>query len=345
MNDYIKEDVDKVIDYYGFEYIDKGDYYILPTYCHNPDGDGSHKLYIYLNDNSVNLYCYTNCGSFDLVGLVMKYRDMNYFDAKNELDVITGHGKIFGFKDVSVLNPVQRIRKRTHQYEKIQAIDNQVMNNFYPYSYQGWIDEGISNYTQEKFGIMFDIKNKRIIIPQVDTKGNLIGVRQRSLLSYDIDNFGKYRPINMNGRVLRIPTGQYLYGEYQNIESIMDTHQVILFEGEKSVLKYDTMTNGNGNSLALSGSFISPWQVDELTKIGVNEIVVGLDKDYRDEREMELKAKIILKTFERYANRFNISVLFDPLDGELGYKFSPVDCGKDKFESLMRDRKMIIGKE
>ena len=50
---YTKEDVGKVIAYFGLEYQDIGNAYVLPTYCHHPEGSGHKKLYIYFNEDSV----------------------------------------------------------------------------------------------------------------------------------------------------------------------------------------------------------------------------------------------------------------------------------------------------
>lgn len=304
---YTKADVDMVIEHYGFEYKDVGGYYQMRTYCHNPEGDGSHKLYIYFNDDDVNFQCYTNCDHMDLVQFIMHYREENYYDAKDELDSIIGASRMIGFEVKKAFNPASRLKKKKQEIEEIKKLNKAILNHYYNYQYGSWISEGISMRTQNKFGIRYSIEENKIIIPQLDKDGNLIGVRGRALNSFEVDRYGKYRPVVYNHESLKYPTGQNLYGLYYNKEEIVKTQQVVVFESEKSVMQMDTFQNGHGNGVALSGSFISEWQLDELSKLGVNEIVIGLDKDYNSKSGQRTRATIITKMFRKLVTRFNVT--------------------------------------
>lgn len=61
----------------GGEPIQENDtYFISRTICHNPAGEGSHKLYYY--DNTKLFRCYTSCGeAFDIYQLILKIKQMN----------------------------------------------------------------------------------------------------------------------------------------------------------------------------------------------------------------------------------------------------------------------------
>lgn len=342
--DYYKNDLIKVIKYYGLDYKDGGDYYQLRTYCHHQDGDGNYKLYVYFNDNDVvSLYCYSNCGSMNLVGFIMHYKECDYPSAQSEIDMIVGKRQITGFVAQDLYNPAKQFEKRheSKSSDDIKRLSAGILSAYSPYAYGGWVNENISVKTQAKFNIRYSISENKIIIPQVDKDGELIGIRGRSLDPYEVEMFGKYRPVRFRGKMLSYPTSLNWYGLYQNKETIMKTGQVIIFESEKSVMQLDTIMNGKGNGLALSGSSISDYQINELMKLNINEVVVGLDKDYRDESGYNIHANMIVKMFKKLLVRFNVTVIFDDVDGLLGYKDSPTDRGKDVFLKLMRTRKVM----
>lgn len=341
---YYKSDLNKVIDYYGFDYREGNGNCQLRTYCHHHNGDGNYKLYAYFDDDeSVHLYCYSSCGSMDLVGFIMRYKDCNYHTAQNEIDMIVGRRHKVGFVAQELYNPAKQLEKRHENKSSadIKRLSAEILSSYSNYAYEGWVNEGISAETQAKFGIRFSIPDNKVIIPQVDKDGELIGVRGRSLDQYEVETYGKYRPVTFRGQTLSFPTSLNWYGLYQNKEIIMKTKQAIIFESEKSVMQLDTMMDGHGNGLALSGSSISNWQIRELMKLDINEVVIALDKDYKDQNGYNLHANMIVKMFQKLLIRFNVSVMFDDVDGVLGYKDSPTDRGKDVFLKLMRERKMM----
>lgn len=56
------EDVFRLLERLGAEPIDKGDFILCKTICHNPDPkDASYKLYYYKNSHI--FYCYTEDGA------------------------------------------------------------------------------------------------------------------------------------------------------------------------------------------------------------------------------------------------------------------------------------------
>jgi hypothetical protein len=341
---YYKSDLNKVIDYYGLDYREGNGNCQLRTYCHHHNGDGNYKLYAYFDDDeSVHLYCYSSCGSMDLVGFIMHYKDCDYRTAQNEIDMIVGRRHRVGFVAQELYNPAKQLEKRHENKSSadIKRLSAEILSSYSNYAYEGWVNEGISAETQAKFGIRFSIPDNKVIIPQVDKDGELIGVRGRSLDDYEVEMYGKYRPVTFRGKTLSFPTSLNWYGLYQNKETIMKTKQVIIFESEKSVMQLDTMMNGHGNGLALSGSSISDWQIRELMKLDINEVVVGLDKDYKDDVGYNLHANLIVKMFSKLLLRFNVTVIFDDVDGLLGYKDSPTDCGKETFLKLMKTRKVM----
>ena len=68
------EDIITLLDHFGAEPEQRGDYIVARTICH--DGD-SRKLYYYENDGMGLFQCYTHCGSFDVFELVQKVKHLD----------------------------------------------------------------------------------------------------------------------------------------------------------------------------------------------------------------------------------------------------------------------------
>ena len=146
---------------------------------------------------------------------------------------------------------------------------------------QEWIDEGISIGTMAKYEIEYYPSKNCIVLPCRDKEYNLIGIRGR----YFYGEGGKYRPIKLlDGTMYNFPTSMFMYGEWQNKESIQRQHKVILVEGEKSVIKSDSWYGDNSITLALYGSSLGGEHIRTLIKLGVDEVCLGIDYDYHVRR-------------------------------------------------------------
>lgn len=337
---YNKEDINKVISYFGLEFQDIGNAYVLPTYCHNPDGTGSKKLFIYFNEDAVVFHCYTSCGSMTLEKFIERYRDCNYYDAKRLIDEILDKS-LDGFNNLykEELLETPFATKKKKEFKVNEVVDDSVLNSFYPIPYGGWTEEGISYRTQKKFDIRFDIARQAVIIPQLNEDGKLVGVRRRALNKSDIELEGKYKPIFANGRWLNADSSTILYGLFENKENIIKSKKAIVFEAEKSVMQLDTFYNGKAPAVALYGSNINNYQADLLRKLGIEELIVALDKEYQNEHEYQTYLKVLVKKFQKFQAFFTITFVLDDFNSSLlGYKDSPSDQGREVFEKLLRRR-------
>lgn len=337
---YTKDDIDKVISYFGLEYQEAGDAYVLPTYCHHHDNTGSKKLFIYFNEESVVFHCYTRCGSMGLEKFIEKYQNCSYPEAKRLIGEILDRN-IDGFnrlyKEEALELPFATRKKKDLKANK--AIDNSVLNRFYPIPYAGWISENISYRTQKKFNVRFDIERQAVIIPQLNENGQLVGVRRRALNESDIENNGKYKPIFAKNKWYNADTSTILYGLFENKENITRSKKVVVFEAEKSVMQLDTFYNGTAPAVALYGSNMSDYQADMLRNLGVEELIVALDKEYQDERSYQTYLKVLVKKFKKFQPFFTITFVLDNFNSSLlNYKDSPSDHGKETFEKLLRRR-------
>lgn len=318
------------------------------TICHNGD---SHKLYLY--KDSLNFHCYTNCGSMDIIQLIQNVLDCDFWKAVNYIKEKFGfHNSSFhyGFEntihtnDLDVIDSLLNQRKivKKDEWKPFKNIDESILREYYDFYHRSFYEDGISPATLEKFEIKYDILNYRVIIPHRNRDGKIIAIRCRNLDEELVESGRKYTPIVHNGKLLSAPTSQYFYGLYQNEDIIRMCKKVILVESEKAVMQYETMFPDKNITLALSSSHLSDFQIEILKELGVEEVIIALDKEYElaGTLEEELYAKKLRKTLVDRLDFCTVSILWD-VKGLLNKKDSPLDRGKDVFINLFLNRKYL----
>ncbi len=315
---------------------------IFPTACHNESG-GSHKLYYYRKDKIFK--CYTECNTtFDLFELIKKVKDLRgeevtIGDAIKYTGVedngFSKHSDLFD--DLAYLKKKSNALSAPEQVE-VEILDKALIDRF-PFCSTGngpWISEGISIHAMQKFKIGYSKYHKAITIPNLNHEGELVGIRGRF---FDPNAKGKYMPIMIEDKkILSHPTGKYLYGYYENKQSIKNAGIVVIFEGEKSVLKMETYYPNNNVSLSTSGKKITVEHLHALLKLGVPEVVLAYDKDYTTPEERNSKYEEYEKVTNLLLPYFNVSIIMDTED-LLQLKDSPADQGQEIFEKLIQNRK------
>lgn len=318
------------------------------TVCH--DGD-SHKLYLY--KDSLNLHCYTSCGSMDILQFIQNVKGCNLVKAiEYIMDKFNFHNTTFhyGFddtiytKDMDIIDSFMERREviRKEEWKPFKEIDESILGEYYDYYHESFYKDGISPMVLNKFEIKYDILNYRVIIPHRNIDGKLIAIRCRNLDEELIKSGRKYVPIIHSGKLLSAPTSQYFYGLYQNEDNIRMCKKVILVESEKAVMQYETMFPNSNIALALSSSHLSDFQVDILKDLGVEEVIIALDKEYEKAGTPEevLYAKKLKKTIGSRLDFCTVSILWD-VKGLLDIKDSPLDKGKDVFIDLFLNRNYL----
>lgn len=338
--------------------------YWFQTICHGGD---SHKL-CYFSD-SKDFYCYTSCGRMTFFDFICKIRNIKkekFSEAVKYIALKVGKGyreERIGFQDKNLPKEIRQeimtmdsiLEKRRYQLKKQVVIDkfydDKILNYFDRNTYySGWIEDGISIKSMNKFGISWYEYQKHIIIPHYNIDGKLVGIRRRSLKPEDADN--KYMPEYIQGVLYDHPLGLNLYGLEENKDYIKKVKRAIIVEGEKSVLLSDTYYGKKSCAVATCGFNISDWQLNTLLKLGVEDITLAFDKDFdltkKDEyrknertwREFNNYRKRLKVLCERIAPYCNVYIILDK-QGLLQLKDSPFDRGKEVFEKLMKTRKQI----
>ncbi|HSQ88001.1 hypothetical protein [Romboutsia sp.] len=316
------------------------------TICHSGN---SHKLYLF--KDSLNFHCFTHCGSLDILQVVRNVLDYSLQQAIEYISTKFGfYNNTFkyGFDNTIHTNNLDIISSfmskrevvKTEEWKPFKKIDEEVLKQFYDFYHSSFYKDGISPAVLQKFEVKYDILNFRVIIPHRYADGTLIAVRCRNLDDYLISKGMKYTPIVNDGKLLSAPTGQYFYGLYQNANNIMRAKKVVLVESEKAVMQYETMYPDANITLALSSSNLSNFQLNILKELGVEEVIVALDKEFESAgtEEERLYARKLEKSIINRINFCKVSVLWD-VKGLLKKKDSPLDKGKKVFEDLFKNRK------
>ena len=324
---------------------------VFPTCCHNLEG-GSPKLFYY--KNSKLFRCYTECCSkFDIFTLLQKMYKLRgqEISLKQAIELCDLDSNFeFTDIDISCLNDIRYMQELNNTY--IPDIENLGFKQYdkeilrqYAFSYQGlmpWLEAGIDVSALQRFNIKYDSFSQAIVIPNFDYDGNLIGLRGRYLKPEDVKR-GKYRPIyDYNTHTLyNHPTGRTFYGIYENLKNIERKKICVIFEGEKSVLTYETIYGDDNNiALATLGQNITKDHIQYLLKMKVTNVILAYDTDYEDYKQLQEVEKLYIEKAKILAPYFNVSILMD-YDFLLPYKSSPIEGGKEIFEKILQDRRIV----
>ena len=99
----------------------------------------------------------------------------------------------------------------------------------------------------------------------------------------------------------------------------------------------------NDISVASCGSSLLKYQVYLLMQLGVEEIIIAFDHDFKSLTDSNVQ-KIIknLKNIHKnYGNYVKISFIWDK-NNLTSFKSSPTDSGRDIFLKLFKDRKSVV---
>ena len=312
-----------------------GNYLIFTSVCHHLDPDNHKaKLYYYTNDKMFHCYaCQLHADIYSLIEEVWNLRDIEFYfgDIVNFITTtlnisksdFTPKKRASWRDDLRLFSCAKQATKSTQIYPLSD------LNRFIDKLPYAWIKDGISVDTMRKYHIGYYPLHDCTTIPVLNQEGELVGIRGRFWREEDIE-MGKYRPIYTLKKSYEFPTGTVLYGLYQNQEAIKATHEVKLFEGEKSVMQMDEMLEQN-NSVAMFGCNLSKTQLQQLIELEVERYVVCLDKwgSEDDKARWEKEVGKIVKMCKPYGE---VVVIKD--NGKLDWKDSPSDKGKEIWEEL-----------
>lgn len=271
-----------------------------------------------VNEEKKVFYDYSSGRGGNVLNFIMYYKRCNFKTAINTLK------DFFGIKDeITFLNSETFSSMR--KFKPKQKIENSFERKILPSNYMDrfekrritlWEEEGILPEIIEKHGVRYDTRSDAIVMPIHDNYGNFINVKGRRI-SPEAKELGlpKYFHYFKLGQL------DYFYGLYDKQSEVFEKNEIILVEGEKSVMKLEGW--GYNNAVAIGTSVLTEQQIKILIPFGVN-VIIALDKDKNPCYNNEVQ---LLKRF------CNVYVILDKWK-MLGEKDAPVDKGLDVWNKL-----------
>lgn len=334
-------DVDKIkdlLDQMDIPFQEKETYLVMPTVCHNEDIDeASWKLYYYKNNHI--FYCYTNCQSMSIFKFLKNYyetRNQSYDWYQDIYKVIldcSNYRKPDGFAP----KRYQRVRDMYTAPERIElpTYPNGIIDVFTKFYPPEWLNDGITKTSMEKFNIRYSVPQNKIIIPHYNPKGELVGIRGRALNEWEVENVGKYMPVQIEGKWYSHPLSLNLYGLNWTKDNIKRTGTCFLVEAEKSTLQMEGWDFANC-SAAVCGSQFNKHALKLLMQTAYpREVVICFDKEELPGSEDYFNK--LWQIGKKYQNYCDFSFIYDR-ENLLDMKDSPTDKGSEVFWKLYRKR-------
>ena len=248
-----------------------------------PDHDNNTSLRVVLNETlSTSMFSIGYNG--DLIGAIQEIKGWDFTTTFAYMKALFGIGNsIQQVQTTSLIEEYRQFAKygMVVQGKENKKYDNSYLTRFIAMPHKSLIEEGISPDVIKQFNICYDPERDRIIFPHYDwnNEDNIVGVQGRTVLDSEtakllgipkywnyIDGFSK---------------SNNLYGFQEAKKHMEEKGKLILFEGEKSVLKHFTLNRGKGYSVALGNHSLSRIQRDFIirnTPVDC-EIIIAFDED------------------------------------------------------------------
>jgi len=330
--------VKALLDKLQIPFEEKGSYIIMPTVCHHADiDDASWKLYYYKNTHIFQ--CYTEDGAMSIFSFLKRfYETRNYeYDWYNDiLRVILDCSNIsFNAEDANKYKSIQDDYSQKKIRRELPAYPEGILDVFVKYYPIEWLNDGISRAAMDKFNIKYSPSQNKIIIPHYDVNGRLIGIRGRALNPWEIENVGKYMPVQIEDKWYSHPLSLNLYGLNITKENIKRSGIAYLFEAEKSVLQFESFQMLNC-AAAVCGSKLNKYALDILIReCHPQEIVICFDSE--EEPKDDTYFNHLYTLCQKYNMYCNFSFIYDR-ERLLRLKDSPSDHGEEVFKQLLWKR-------
>ena len=263
----------------------------------------------------------------NIIDFIKLYHRCNLYQAIDYLKKYAGIEGAVDFKTTRLLSTsiAKKFRqnvKPTKQAE-YQILRDNYMDMFEPAgSYADeWRKEGISDASMRKFQVRYDRFQNRLVYPIRSLDGKIINVSGRTLekdpKTHKIRKYSYYYPLGVLDTI---------YGFFENKIGISKSKEIILFEGAKSVMIADSW--GIDNAAAILTSHLNPQQLKILIRLGAR-VVFALDEDV-DIRQDE--------NIQRLKHYVNVEWVYPKREHLLESKMSPVDAGREVWDSLYERR-------
>ncbi len=220
-----------------------------------------------------NVFYCLGCGvGGSTIQFVMKYHKLSFPKAIEyiikyaSLDIIPKkHSKILDFLYKS------NFKNKEKKVVKRKFLSSDIMEKYTKEPVKEWLQEGIKQDVLDKYNVRYDKKGNRIVFPVRNSNGNIIAIKGRTLYT-NFKDLGLVKYIYYQ----KIITNDFLFGLYENKNSIKSKKKCIVVEAEKGVMKLSSW--GFDNVVALSSKNITDEQSSLLLSLKC-DLVFVFDKD------------------------------------------------------------------
>lgn len=299
--------------------------------CANKDGDNPTAITVYICPSlkTINYTRVLNAKKeeHDLLDLIMFNKKITFFECLKYLCDMCGMDYYGMENDDDLPESVKLTRlilglASSHSEDeyvedtRITPKSEKILNYYFPYVNDLFLNDGISYETQLIFEVGYDPESNMITIPIRDELGNLVGVKGRHLDKTVMKNKYTY--------LIATPRGKILYNLFRSYESIQKASYVIVVESEKGCMQLFDI--GYTNVVSLSGSKLTAVQRQKLVNLNV-DIILALDKDISEEK-LQIMA-------DKFPIGVNVYAIIDK-NNLLDEKESPCD-NPVKWEKLFKN--------
>ena len=275
---------------------------------------------------SKSFYDFSSGIGGNVLTFVRYYYKCGYTEAIQKLKEYVGcTGEITPHQKLAAVQVAKRFSKpkTVTKFSKATALPDDYMERYEKRDdkLDVWRKEGISDASLTKFQVYYDSFSDRLVYPIRNLEGKIVNIGGRTL-----DPQWKEKKLRKYTYFMNWSGGMdIIYGLSENMKSIQEKREIILFEGCKSVLLADTWDVHNCG--ALLTSHLSNSQMKILARLGC-KVVFALDKD------VDILDDHNIKKLRSYVN---VSYIFDRED-LLEPKDSPADKGYEVFQKLYEQR-------
>lgn len=299
--------------------------------CGNYDGDRTDAIRV-KNNPYLDVTNYTRPQYFDdksdIINLVQYNRGCDFNGAMDYLcTLLELSNKDISSIDTNTVIQENLAKSKEKEVEKKSSIfkprTEEELGLYVPILFIGWLREGIAPWTRDKFDIRYSYNEKSIIIPiRKWDDGTLLAFNKRTTIENAEELDIKKYHLDKG-----YPKSKNIYGLWENRTTIENKGYCVIFEGEKSVLKRDSLTDATG--VAVQGSIISAEQVNILLSLNISEVIIAMDSDITRDHTRALA--------EKFYGKIKVSYMWDNT-GLLGEKQSPADVKNADYQYLFDNR-------
>lgn len=220
----------------------------------------------------------------DIITIVMEVAELKFIDALKHIHQLLDldfkpMSKSTEVKQSSPLDIFNKIKMKSinrFSINDIPTYENDCLDEYIPNLHISWLREGILSFTAKEFGIGFDEKSRRIVIPHRSySTGEIVGIIGRTTIeNSDMFDIPKYFPLKAYSKSVN------LYGIFENYDTIQKAGYCVVGESEKFVLKRHSRLDGTCTALCCHD--MSDEQYRILLGLDV-DIIISLDKGISEE--------------------------------------------------------------